>query len=72
MIKDKIEATPGMAEIGYTPNKIVRVYVSGMNLLTFSSFKLWDPELSATTSSGNGLGYPPERVFNIGVQVNLK
>lgn len=60
------------AEIGYTPNKIVRVYVSGMNLLTFSSFKLWDPELSATTSSGNGLGYPPERVFNIGVQVNLK
>jgi len=60
------------AEIGFTPTKIVRVYASGLNLLTFSSFKLWDPELSATTSSGNGLGYPPERVFNIGVQVNLK
>ena len=60
------------AEIGYMPNPVVRVYASGLNLLTFSSFKLWDPELSATTSSGNGLGYPPERVFNIGVQINLK
>lgn len=60
------------AEIGYSPTPIMRVYVSGINLLSFSQFKLWDPELSATTSSGNGLGYPPERVFNAGIQVNLK
>jgi TonB-linked SusC/RagA family outer membrane protein len=60
------------AEIGYSPNKIVRVYLSGLNLLTFSSFKLWDPELSATTSSGNGLGYPPQRVVNVGIQLTLK
>ncbi|HTI07611.1 MAG TPA: TonB-dependent receptor [Puia sp.] len=60
------------AEIGYAPNKIVRVYLSGFNLLTFSKFKLWDPELSATTSSGNGLGYPPQRVVNVGIQLSLK
>lgn len=60
------------AELGFSPNKTVRIYASGFNLLTFSSFKLWDPELSATTSSGNGLGYPPQRVINVGIQLNLK
>ena len=59
-------------EFGYSPIPIVRVYVSGSNLLTFSKFKLWDPELSANTSINNGLGYPPERVINVGVQVTLK
>ena len=60
------------AEIGYAPNKFLRIYLSGFNLLTFSKFKLWDPELSATTTSGNGLGYPPQRVVNVGIQLNLK
>jgi len=60
------------AEIGYAPTKFLRIYLSGFNLLTFSRFKLWDPELSATTSSGNGLGYPPQRVVNVGIQLNLK
>ena len=32
----------------------------------FSKFKLWDPE-----QAGNGLGYPPQRVLNLGVQVNF-
>lgn len=43
-----------------------RFYISGTNLLTFSKFKLWDPEMG-----GNGLGYPVQRVFNIGVLVEF-
>lgn len=43
-----------------------RVYASGTNLLTLSDFKLWDPEMR-----GNGLAYPLQRVFNIGVQINF-
>jgi TonB-linked SusC/RagA family outer membrane protein len=40
----------------------VRFYTTGTNLFVISDFKLWDPELA-----GNGLGYPIQRVFNIGV-----
>lgn len=62
-------------ELGYTvpvdfTRKIglqqFRLYVSGLNLLTFSKFKLWDPEMG-----GNGLGYPIQRVFNVGLNVNF-
>src|SRR3546814_1194839 len=61
-------------EIGYTlPAKLLqrfkvenlRIYLAGTNLLTFSSFKLWDPEMG-----GNGLGYPTQRVFSAGLQVS--
>jgi TonB-linked SusC/RagA family outer membrane protein len=55
------------AEIGYTL-KGMRFYLSGSNLLTFSSFKHWDPEMG----EGNGLKYPTQRVFNIGFQMTLK
>ena len=57
-------------EIGFTapksvPNLLqmskIRLYVSGTNLLTFSMFKLWDPEMGE-----DGLGYPVQRVFNVG------
>ncbi|WP_299580385.1 TonB-dependent receptor [uncultured Sunxiuqinia sp.] len=54
------------AEIGYT-YKRARFYVSGMNLLTFSSFKHWDPE----QGGGSGLRYPTQRSFNVGLQINL-
>jgi TonB-linked SusC/RagA family outer membrane protein len=63
------------AEIGYTvPGKWqhklrinqLRFYVSGTNLLLFSKFKLWDVEMA-----GNGLGYPIQRVFNIGLNVTF-
>lgn len=55
------------AEIGYTWKKIgLRAYLSGTNLLTFSGFKYWDPE----KGSGNGLSYPLQRTFNIGLQFN--
>ena len=62
-------------EFGYTvPGKTAKVfaraktrlYVTGLNLLNFAKFNLWDPEMA-----GNGLGYPPQRVINIGAQVNF-
>ncbi len=54
------------AEVGYTL-KFMRFYLRGMNLLTFSKFDLWDPE----QGGGNGLKYPTQRIFNIGVQMSL-
>lgn len=55
------------AEIGYT-YKGMRFYLSGVNLLTFSPFKHWDPEMGG----GNGLYYPTQRVFNIGFQMTIQ
>lgn len=62
------------AEFGYSlPNSLVvdkwkmnkvRFYLSGTNLLTFSKFKLWDPEMA-----GDGLKYPTQRVFNLGIHL---
>ena len=53
-------------EFGYSM-KYLRFYVNGTNLLTFSNFKLWDPEMG-----GNGYyQYPTQRVFNIGIQFNF-
>lgn len=63
-------------EFGYTlpqklTNKIhidnLRVYFQGNNLLCWSKFKLWDPELA-----GEGFNYPIQRTFNIGVNVTFK
>lgn len=63
------------AELGYTlPQQMTkklgirncRIYLSGLNLLTWSAFKIWDPELL-----GNGFNYPIQRVYNIGLNVNL-
>lgn len=62
-------------ELGYTlPDKLLkrfyvkdmRFYVSGTNLLSFSKFKLWDPEMA-----GNGLSYPIQKVYNVGVQFSF-
>ncbi|MFB5944618.1 SusC/RagA family TonB-linked outer membrane protein [Albibacterium profundi] len=63
------------AEIGYSLsqraveklhlNKL-RFYVNASNLFTFSHFKLWDIEMG-----GNGLGYPVQRVFNVGVDLSF-
>ena len=52
--------------------KNLRMYVSGTNLLLLSHFKLWDIEMGGNTENGgNGLGYPLQRVFNLGVNVTL-
>lgn len=62
-------------ELGYSiPQRIsskilmenLRFYFSGANLLTFSKFKLWDPEMA-----GNGLGYPVQKVINFGLQISF-
>lgn len=60
------------AEVGYT-YKFLRVFVSGENLLTFSPFKHWDPELGGQSSEhmGNGLRYPNLRVGTVGLQMNF-
>ena len=64
-------------DIGYTlPKPIVntihlenvRIYISGQNLITWSPFKLWDPELE---SSVRGQIYPITRSFTAGIQISL-
>jgi len=46
--------------------RTVRLYVNGLNLLTWSSFKIWDPELG-----GNAFNYPLQKVYNVGVNINF-
>ncbi len=61
-------------EIGYSFPKLaqnlhlgsVRLYLNGTNLLCWSKFKLWDVEMAS-----NGLGYPIQKVFNIGLNVSF-
>ena len=53
-------------ELGYTYKK-ARFYISGANLVTFSPFDLWDPEMGG----GKGLTYPTQRTYNVGVQVTF-
>lgn len=62
-------------ELGYTLPKswqkrvrasTFRVYASATNLLNFSKFDLWDVEMG-----GNGLGYPLQKVFNLGLNITF-
>lgn len=63
-------------ELGYEPKdewvkkrlKLdgIRVYANGTNLFKISKFKMWDAEMK-----GNGMGYPLQRVFNVGLQVSF-
>ncbi|WP_210416855.1 SusC/RagA family TonB-linked outer membrane protein [Echinicola soli] len=62
-------------EVGYTvPARIsekfdlefVRFYGSGSNLGVWSKFDLWDPEMG-----GEGLGYPVQSVYSLGVVVDF-
>ncbi|MBN9382085.1 MAG: TonB-dependent receptor [Chitinophagaceae bacterium] len=51
--------------------KNAAVYCQGLNLLTFSKFKLWDPELNNDDGNAkNGTAYPNVRTITMGV--NLK
>lgn len=63
-------------ELGYNlPSEIgskigvgnLRVYVNGLNLITFDKIKIWDPE----ATSSNGQYYPQSRVLNAGVRVTF-
>lgn len=64
------------AEIGYTIPKAlyktwgistIRFYAQGVNLLTFSKFKLWDPELD----SDYGNVYPQMKSITFGLNINF-
>ena len=64
------------AEIGYTLPKnltkriglsTTRIYLQGTNLLTFSKFKLWDPELA----TANGSAYPNIKTYSVGLNLNF-
>ncbi|MCO4294737.1 TonB-dependent receptor [Solitalea sp. MAHUQ-68] len=65
------------AELGYnfdghSLNKIaikrLRLFVNGTNLLTFSKWKFWDPELG----DGRGTAYPNISTYNVGVRANFQ
>lgn len=43
-----------------------RIYLSIQNLFVLSNFKLWDPEMGR-----KGLGYPPNKRFNVGIQLSF-
>lgn len=47
--------------------KYFRAYLAGNNVLLFSKFKHWDPEIGW----GAGLAYPPQRTFRVGLQFNF-
>ena len=47
--------------------KKLRIYVSGNDLLTFSGFKLWDPEIDTNT----GLRYPGMKSVVFGIDLNF-
>ena len=65
-------------ELGYTFNKpkfmpffnYIRLFASGQNLLTFSTFDGNDPEAPGS-GLDFGVRYPMTRVVNMGVQVNF-
>lgn len=44
----------------------LRFYASATNLFVLSSFDSWDPEMG-----GNGLAYPLQKVFNVGLFLTL-
>jgi TonB-linked SusC/RagA family outer membrane protein len=63
------------AELGFKlkPNSLqrlnlqqARLFINGMNLLTFDKLKFIDPEVNYGTG-----GYPQQRTINLGVQVNF-
>ncbi|HEY8935059.1 MAG TPA: TonB-dependent receptor [Cyclobacteriaceae bacterium] len=63
-------------ELGYNLNPAIsktiglqraRVYVNGLNLLTFDKYKIFDPE----TTTGGGQYYPQARVINMGLRLTF-
>ena len=63
-------------ELGYTLPKVwvnkfrvndLRIFFIGTNLLTFSKFKLWDPELGSST----GMEYPLTKSLTLGLNIKL-
>lgn len=64
------------AELGYTlpvhvaqvlKMKNARIYMRGVNLLTFSKFDTWDPELFTS----NGARYPNSTIYSLGLNLQF-
>lgn len=49
----------------------LRMYLQGQNLLTFSKFKLWDPNLNGAGSGQTAYSYPTTRVISFGVSASF-
>jgi hypothetical protein len=47
------------------------IYLNGINLLTFSDFKLWDPEINTQGGRANGASYPNIRTIAAGINVKF-
>jgi len=47
--------------------KNTTIYVMGSNLLTFSKFNLWDPELNTS----NGTSYPNSSIYTLGINFSF-
>lgn len=62
-------------ELGYRVDRdswniglsMLRVFFRGSNLVTFSPFDMWDPEIG----SSDGLRYPLSRIYSFGVDVQF-
>ena len=75
-LKDGSYVRLKQASLGYTFSSerlkktagfsVLYLYLSGQNLLTFSKFKLWDPELGS-----NGAKYPITRMATIGIRAQF-
>jgi TonB-linked SusC/RagA family outer membrane protein len=62
----QLELGYSFGELDKVRIKNLRGYLSAENLFIISPFKLWDPEMG-----DNGLGYPIQRRFNIGLQISF-
>lgn len=54
----------------------VRVYLSGQNMLTFTKYKGYDPEVNADPLSSTGFGrdygvYPPAKTYTLGINIQF-
>lgn len=74
-LKDGSYVRLKQASLGYTLNSetlkkagfpVLYFYASGQNLLTFSKFKIWDPELGS-----NGAKYPITRMMTFGIRAQF-
>ncbi|WP_316793918.1 TonB-dependent receptor [Pedobacter frigoris] len=74
-LKDGSYVRLKQASLGYTLSSdklkkaripVLYFYASGQNLLTFSKFKLWDPELGS-----NGAKYPITRMMTFGMRAQF-
>jgi TonB-linked SusC/RagA family outer membrane protein len=61
-----IEAGYTLPEYDKLNFKTCRIYLSAENLFVISPFNMWDPEMGS-----NGLAYPINRRFNVGLQMTF-